>query len=194
MNTYVTGTTIRQLRESRGMTQAELAEKIGISSKTVSKWEPAKGLPDITLLQPLAQALGISVIELMNGQSVSNRNVSANLMRGKFHVCPVCGNIIHSTGDALVSCCGITLPALEAEEPEDDHPLTVEAVEDEHFITVRHPMTKEHFISFAAFVTCARLQLVKLYPEGEAQTRMQLRGRGFLYYYCNRHGLFRKRI
>ena len=194
MNTYVTGTTIRQLRESRGMTQAELAEKIGISSKTVSKWETAKGLPDITLLQPLAQALGISVIELMNGQSVSNRNVSANLMRGKFHVCPVCGNIIHSTGDALVSCCGITLPALEAEEPEDDHPLTVEAVEDEHFITVRHPMTKEHFISFAAFVTCDRLQLVKLYPEGEAQTRMQLRGRGFLYYYCNRHGLFRKRI
>ena len=194
MNTYVTGTTIRQLRESRGMTQAELAEKIGISSKTVSKWETAKGLPDITLLQPLAQALGISVIELMNGQSVSNRNVSANLMRGKFHVCPVCGNIIHSTGDALVSCCGITLPALEAEEPEDDHPLTVEAVEDEHFITVRHPMTKEHFISFAAFVTCDRLQLVKLYPEGEAQTRMQLRGRGYLYYYCNRHGLFRKRI
>ena len=194
MNTYVTGTTIRQLRESRGMTQAELAEKIGISSKTVSKWETAKGLPDITLLQPLSQALGISVIELMNGQSVSNRNVSANLMRGKFHVCPVCGNIIHSTGDALVSCCGITLPALEAEEPEDDHPLTVEAVEDEHFITVRHPMTKEHFISFAAFVTCDRLQLVKLYPEGEAQTRMQLRGRGFLYYYCNRHGLFRKRI
>ena len=194
MNTYVTGTTIRQLRESRGMTQAELAEKIGISSKTVSKWETAKGLPDITLLQPLAQALGISVIELMNGQSVSNRNVSANLMRGKFHVCPVCGNIIHSTGDTLVSCCGITLPALEAEEPEDDHSLTVEAVEDEHFITVRHPMTKEHFISFAAFVTCDRLQLVKLYPEGEAQTRMQLRGRGFLYYYCNRHGLFRKRI
>ncbi len=194
MNTYVTGSTIRQLRESRGMTQAELAEKIGISSKTVSKWETAKGLPDITLLQPLAQALGISVIELMNGQSVSNRNVSANLMRGKFHVCPVCGNIIHSTGDALVSCCGITLPALEAEEPEDDHPLTVEAVEDEHFITVRHPMTKEHFISFAAFVTCDRVQLVKLYPEGEAQTRMQLRGRGYLYYYCNRHGLFRKRI
>ena len=194
MNTYVTGTTIKQLREKRNLTQTELAEKIGVSSKTVSKWETAKGLPDISLLQPLAQALGISVIELMNGQSVSNRNVSANLMRGKFHVCPVCGNIIHSTGDALVSCCGITLPALEAEEPEDDHPLTVEAVEDEHFITVRHPMTKEHFISFAAFVTCDRLQLVKLYPEGEAQTRMQLRGRGYLYYYCNRHGLFRKRI
>ena len=194
MNTYVTGTTIRQLREARGMTQAELAEKIGISSKTVSKWETAKGLPDITLLQPLAQALGISVIELMNGESICNRNISANLMRGKFHVCPVCGNIIHAVGDAVVSCCGITLPALEAEEPDGEHPLTIERVEDEHFITVHHPMTKGHFISFAAFVTCDRVQIVKLYPEGEAQTRMQLRGRGFLYYYCNHHGLFRRKV
>ena len=176
------------------MTQAELAEKIGISSKTVSKWETAKGLPDITLLQPLAQALGISVIELMNGESICNRNISANLMRGKFHVCPVCGNIIHAVGDAVVSCCGITLPALEAEEPDEEHPLTIERVEDEHFITVHHPMTKGHFISFAAFVTCDRVQLVKLYPEGEAQTRMQLRGRGFLYYYCNHHGLFRRKV
>ena len=194
MNTYVTGTTIRQLREGRGLTQAELAETIGVSSKTISKWETAKGLPDITLLQPLAQALGISVIELMNGEQITNRNVSANLLRGKFYVCPVCGNAIHSTGNALVSCCGITLPPLEAEEPDEDHGITVENVEDEQFITVQHPMTKAHFISFLACVTCDRVQLVKLYPEGNPETRMQLRGRGQLYYYCNRHGLFRKKV
>ena len=194
MNTYVTGTTIKQLREDRNMTQADLAEAIGVSSKTISKWETAKGLPDITLLQPLAKALGISVIELMNGEQIINRNVSANLMRSKFYVCPVCGNIIHSTGNAVVSCCGITLPPLEAEEAEEDHAVTVENVEDEHFITVHHPMTKAHFITFAAFVTCDRMQLLKLYPEGDAQTRMQLRGRGYLYYCCNRHGLFRKKI
>ena len=192
MNTYVTGTTIRNLREDRRMTQAELAEKLGVSSKTVSKWETAKGLPDITLLQPLAQALGISVIELMNGEHITNRNVSGNLRRCKFYVCPICGNIIHSTGSAVVSCCGVTLPPLEAEEADDDHAVTVEQVEDEHFITVRHPMTKEHFISFVAYVTCDRVQLVKLYPEGEAQTRLQLRGLGTLYYYCNRHGLYKK--
>ena len=45
-----------------------------------------------------------------------------------------------------------------------------------------------------AFASSDRLQLVKLYPEGEAQTRMQLRGRGYLYYYCNHHGLFRKKV
>ena len=192
MNTYVTGTTIRQLREARNMTQAELAGKLGVSSKTVSKWETAKGLPDITLLQPLAQALGISVIELMNGEHITNRNVSGNLRRCKFYVCPICGNIIHSTGSAVVSCCGVTLPPLEAEEADGDHAVTVEQVEDEQFVTVHHPMTKEHFISFLAYVTCDRVQLVKLYPEGNAQTRLQMRGLGTLYYYCNRHGLYKK--
>ena len=194
MNTYVTGNTVKQLREARHMTQAELAERIGVSSKTVSKWETGKGLPDITLLQPLAQALGISLIELMNGEHIINKNVSANLLRSKFHVCPVCGNMIHSTGNTVISCCGITLPPLEAEEPDEDHGITVETVEDEHFITVRHPMTKEHFISFIAFVTSDRIQLVKLYPEGNAETRLQLRGMGYLYWYCNRHGLFKKKV
>ncbi len=194
MNTYVTGATVKQLREKRNMTQAELAEKIGVSSKTVSKWETAKGLPDISLLQPLAQALGISVIELMNGEHIMNKNISANLTRSKFYVCPVCGNIIHTLGDTVVSCCGITLPALEAEDADDEHGITVERVEDEHFITVSHPMTKDHYISFMAFVAADRIQTAKLYPEGNAQTRFQLRGHGYLYAFCNRHGLFRKKI
>ena len=193
MNSYVTGTTVKELRERRNLTQAQLAERIGVSSKTVSKWETGKGLPDISLLQPLAQALGISVIELMNGEAIVNRNISANMLRCKFYVCPVCGNIIHSAGDTVVSCCGITLPALEAEEADEDHAITVENVEDEQFITVRHPMTKEHFISFVAYVTSDRIQLVKLYPEGNAETRLQMRGFGYLYWYCNRHGLFRRR-
>lgn len=194
MNTYVTGATVKQLREGKNMTQAELAERIGVSSKTVSKWETGKGLPDITLLQPLAQALGISVIELMNGEHITNKNVSANMLRSKFYVCPLCGNVLHGTGNAVVSCCGITLPALEAEEADGEHTVTVENVEDEHFVTVLHPMTKDHFISFVAHVNSDRLQLVKLYPEGNAETRLQLRGRGYLYYYCNRHGLFKKKL
>ena len=191
---YITGNLIRSLREQQGITQKQLADQLSISDKTVSKWETGRGLPDISILPELAQALHVSLTELLSGNIARNGNLSGNLRRMGFYVCPVCGNVIHSTGNALVSCCGIVLPALEAEEADEEHPITVEPVEDEHFITVHHPMTKEHFISFAAFVTCDRLQLVKLYPEGEAQTRMQLRGRGFLYYYCNRHGLFRKRI
>lgn len=192
MNTYVTGATIKMLREKRNMTQAELAEKIGVSSKTISKWETAKGLPDISLLQPLAKVLGVSVIELMNGEHIINKNISANMLRSKFYACPICGNAVHSTGDAVVSCCGITLPALEAEEADDGHAITIEHVEDEQYLTIHHAMTKEHYISFAAFVTSDRFQMVKFYPEGNAQARMQLWGRGTLYFYCNKHGLFKK--
>lgn len=194
MNHYVTGTTIRQLREGQILTQAELAEKIGVSSKTVSKWETGRGLPDISLLQPLAQALGVSLIELMNGEHIINQNVSGNMLRCRFYVCPICGNMIHSTGNAVVSCCGVTLPAQEAEESDEHHGITIEKVEDEQFITIHHPMTKAHFISFLAFVTSDRMQLVKFYPEGNAETRLQLRGRGYLYYYCNQHGLFRRKV
>ena len=104
MNTYVTSATIKQLREARNLTQAELAERIGVSSKTISKWETAKGLPDVSLLQPLAQALGISLIELMNGEHITNKNTSGNMLRCKFYICPVCGNIIHSPGDPVISC------------------------------------------------------------------------------------------
>lgn len=194
MNTYVTGMTIRTRRENRGLTQAQLADRISVSSKTISKWETAKGLPDISLLQPLAEALGISVIELMNGEHIANQNKSSNMARTKFYVCPVCGNVIHSTGNALVSCCGITLPALEAEEVDERHILTTEDVEDEHFITIQHPMTKDHYISFVAFVTSDRIQMVKFYPEGNAEARMQLRGFGIIYWYCNQHGLFKMRV
>ena len=194
MNAYVTSTAIRQLREKQNLTQAELAEKIGVSSKTISKWETAKGLPDISLLQPLAQALGISVIELMNGEHVTNKNISANMRRMKFYVCPLCGNVIHSIGDSLVSCCGITLPALEAEEADPSHVAKIEAVEDESFITLNHPMTKAHYISFLAYVTTDRVQFIKLYPESDAQARLPLRRMGILYWYCNRHGLFKARL
>lgn len=194
MNTYVTGSTIRQLREAKRLTQAELAAQLSVSAKTISKWETAKGLPDISLLEPLAAALGVSVLELMQGEPVINRNRAANLLRSKLYVCPVCGNVLHSTGQAVVSCCGIALPALDiadAEDADEHHQLTLERVEDELFVTLHHPMEKDHFISFIAYLTGDKLQLVKLYPEGEASCRFPIRGSGVLYFYCNRHGLMK---
>ena len=194
MNTYVTGSAIRQLRETKHLTQAELANKLSVSAKAISKWETAKGLPDITLLEPLAAALGVSVLELMQGEPVVNRNRAANLLRSKLYVCPVCGNVLHATGQAVVSCCGIALPALDvtdAEDADEHHQLTIERVEDELFVTLHHPMTKDHYISFLAYLTGDKLQLVKLYPEGDATARFPMRGAGVLYFYCNRHGLMK---
>ena len=194
MNTYITGATIKKLREAKSLTQLQLAEKIGVGSKAVSKWETAKGLPDITLIEPLAKALGVSVMELMSGDMVKNNNTSANILRSKFYACPVCGNIIRTTGDAVISCCGISLPSLEAEDIDAAHEITIERVEDEHFITVKHEMEKSHFISFMAYLTTDRVQFVKFYPEGNAEARFQLRGRGYIFIYCNKHGLMKKRV
>ena len=194
MDAYITGQTIKNLREKRGFTQAELADKLGVTDKAISKWETAKGLPDITLIEPLAEALSVSVMELMTGNAVVNKNISSNILRSKFYVCPLCGNIIRTTGNAVISCCGITLPPLEAEDTDDGHSITIEKVEDEKFITVNHDMTKEHFISFVAYLTLDRVQFVKFYPEGNAETRLNFRGRGYLYIYCNKHGLMKKKI
>ena len=126
--------------------------------------------------------------------SVTNRNLSANMLRSKFYVCPICGNIIHAVGDAEIRCCRTALSALDAQEIDSAHALSIEQVEDEHFIRVDHDMTKAHYISFLAFVTSDRIQMVKLYPEGNAETRLHLRGRGHLYLYCNKHGLMKQQV
>ncbi|MEE1064930.1 MAG: helix-turn-helix domain-containing protein [Acutalibacteraceae bacterium] len=194
MDTYITGATIKKLREEKGLTQLQLAESLGVTPKAVSKWETAKGLPDISLVEPLSKTLGVSVMELMSGETVINKNLSSNILFSKFYVCPVCGNVIHTTGATVISCCGITLPALEADEVDEWHEISIENVEDEKFITVSHDMTKSHYISFIAYVTSDKIHFVKLYPEGNAETRMQFRGRGFLYIYCNRHGLMKMKV
>jgi desulfoferrodoxin (superoxide reductase-like protein) len=133
-------------------------------------------------------------MELMSGDTVTNKNRSGNILRSKFYVFPLCGNIIRTCGDTVVSCCCISLPALEAEETDGDHAISIQQVEDEYFVTVQHDMTKDHFISFIAHLTSDRVQFVKLYPEGNAETRLSLRGRGYLYIYCNKHGLMKQKI
>ena len=194
MNQYVTGAVIRKLREQKNMTQAELAEVLQVSDKAISKWENGHGYPDITLLEPLAAALGISVLELLSGENIQNTNRCANMLRSLWYVCPVCQNVIHSTGQAMVSCCGIALPPMEAEPVDDDHIIRTEVVEDEYYVTMDHPMTKEHYISFLAAVSDNGVQLVKLYPEGNAEARFKKSRTKYLYACCNRHGLFRIKL
>ena len=194
MNQYVTGAVIRKLREQKNMTQAELAEVLQVSDKAISKWETGHGYPDITLLEPLAVALGISVLELLSGEEIQNTNRCANMLRSLWYVCPVCGNVIHSTGQAMVCCCGIALPPMEAEPVDDAHGIRTEIVEDEYYVTMDHPMTKEHYISFLAAVSDNGVQLVTLYPEGNAEARFKRSRTKYLYACCNRHGLFRVKI
>ena len=187
MNQYVTGAMIRELREKSQLTQAELAQKLCVSDKTVSKWETGKGYPDISLLEPIAQVFGISVTELLSGNAVSNVNVSGNMLRSKFYVCPVCGN---SMGEAVIHCHGVALGPLTAEETDEKHMIFIEGVEDEYYVRVEHDMTKQHYLSFMAAVTPDKIEMVKLYPEGNAEARFKMRAVKKIFFYCNRDGLF----
>lgn len=191
MNPYVTGTMIKRLRENKNITQQQLADALHVSDKAVSKWETGRGYPDIALIEPLSAALGVSVIELFAGENVTNTNRSSNMLRTRFYVCPLCGNVIQSTGEAVVSCCGIVLPALEAEPADDEHRICVERIEDEYFVTIPHEMEKTHYISFIAAVRDDGCEIRKLYPEGNAETRFPIGRIRVLYVYCNRHGLFK---
>lgn len=194
MNLYVTGNIIKELREKKGITQAKLAEVLGVSSKAISKWETGKGLPDISLIEPISKSLSVSISELMSGNTVENKNISSNIMRSKFYACPVCGNVMRTMGEAVISCCGVSLTPMEAEEVDENHQIKIENVEDEQFITIDHDMTKSHFISFISYLSWDKEYFVKLYPEGNAETRLKLRGSGYLYIYCNKHGLMKMKI
>lgn len=192
MDQYVTGSTIKKLREQRGLTQLELAYLLVVSDKTISKWETGKGYPDITLLEGLAKSLNVSVTELLLGNPIKNTNISSNMLKTGFYVCPLCNNIIQSTGEAFVSCHGITLPKLEPEE--SIHEVKIFLVEDEYFVEINHPMRKENYISFIASVSSDKINLIKLYPESNAETRVKASGVKYIYYYSNKEGLFRLKI
>ena len=194
MNQYVTGAVIKELREKNKMTQLQLAEKLGVSDKTISKWETGKGYPDITLLESIAKAFRISVTELISGNTVRNANISANMLRSELYVCPVCGNVIHGMGEATIHCHGILLTPLIAEAADERHKIFIDRVENEYYVRIDHSMTKEHYISFVAAVSSDEIQMVKLYPEGACEARFEIRGVRKILFYCNRDGLYSRDI
>lgn len=117
-------------------------------------------------------------------------NVSANMLRSKFYVCPVCGNVIHSMGEAVIHCHGVLLTPSEAEFSDENHKIFIEKVEDEYFVQIEHDMTKNHYISFLAAVSSDGMQMKKLYPEGNPEGRFKISGVKRIFAYCNKDGLF----
>ena len=70
MDKNATGRFIAELRKQKGFTQKELAEKLMVTDKAISRWETGKGLPDTSLLKPLGDVLGVSVTELLSGKKI----------------------------------------------------------------------------------------------------------------------------
>lgn len=184
------GNLIYTLRKEKNMTQKNVADAMNISDKTISKWERGLGCPDVCLLPELSRILGVNIEELLLGEISTNNMTGGNMRKIKFYACPQCGNIITSTGESIVSCCGRKLSELTATKIEDEHVLSVEPVEDELFISTQHPMAKDHYISFVAFVTGDKMLFAKQYPEWGLQFRLQKFGHGKLYFYCTKHGLY----
>lgn len=188
MDGEMMGKLIQRLRLEKGFTQRELAEKLHISDRTISKWERGAGCPDISILPKLAAILEVNSDQLLSG-SLKDNFSGGNMKRIKFYSCPQCGNLMHSTASAELSCCGRKLSPLKAVPGDEEHSLQCEEIENELFISINHPMEKEHFISFVAFVSYDRVLLIKLYPEQNAQLRIPKLARGTLYLCCSKHGL-----
>lgn len=189
MDQIRTGELIRQLRTQKGLTQKQLAERINVSDKAVSKWETGNGCPDVSLLPELAEALCTDVGTLLSGTIDKNESEKGNMKKLRFYVCSQCGNVITSTSDASVSCCGNRLAPLEAVKAQESEMLTIEEIDNELFITSDHEMTKEHYISFVAYQNDSTAMIFKQYPEWNLQVNMPRYRMGRLVWYCTNCGL-----
>ena len=184
------GRLIAGLRTEMGLTQKDVADGLGISNKTVSKWECGLGCPDLSLWPDLSAMLGADMNQLMDGEITPNRPDSGNIAKLRFYVCPSCGNILFSTGGASVFCCGRKLEPLTLAEGDLPH-VTVQEVDFEYYVTIDHDMRKDHYLSFAAYVKSDGVYLHRFYPEQAAAVRLPYLRGGQLYFYCVRHGLYR---
>lgn len=194
MDQIKTGALIRQLRINSGLTQKQLADSLNVSDKAVSKWECGNGCPDISLLSELAEVFKTDVQTLLSGRIDKNESEKGNMKKIKFYVCKDCGNIITATSEASVSCCGKKLTAAEPQKAEGADMLRVENIGGEWFISSDHEMTKEHYISFVAYVSDSSATVFKQYPEWDIQITLPLYRSGELVWYCTEHGLFRQSI
>lgn len=184
------GQLIYNLRKEKNMTQKQIATKLNISDKTISKWERGQGCPDISLLLQLSQILNVSIDSILSGAINSNELIGGNMNKIKFYVCPQCNNLITSTGESNISCCGKKLESLIAKKVDEQHTINIENIENELYITSKHDMKKEHYISFVAYVKGDRVFIIKQYPEWDMQVRFQKYGHGRLYMYCTKDGLY----
>lgn len=191
MDSAKVGGLILSLRKEKKMTQNNLALLLNISDKTISKWERGLGCPDISLLNELSKILGVNIERILSGELQSNDHGNGSLKHIKLFSCKSCGNVMTSTGTIHLSCCGRILEALQVKKNDGNHAITVQEVEDDYFINLEHEMSREHYISFVAYVSYDRFMIIKLYPEQNAELRIPKMYGGSLYMNCTQHGLFK---
>lgn len=190
MDNVKVGQLICRLRKEKHFTQLQLANRLNVSDKTVSKWERGLGCPDVSIFPELSKQLDVDLEKLLSGELDENEQLGGNMKKTKFYVCPACGNLITAMADASVSCCGKRLTALEAHKAEEHERLHVEMIEEDYFITATHEMTRNHHIAFVALLTGDSLMVRRQYPEWDLQARIPAFAHGKMLWYCTQHGLF----
>ena len=178
----------KKLRQNKNLTQMQLAEILNVSDKAVSKWETGNGLPDISILLEIADFFETDIQTLLSGNLNENERECGNMKKLKFYICPDCGNIITSTADTIITCCGKKLSPSEMKKA-DTEKLSAEYQDGEWYITTDHPMTKEHYISFVAYLNDSTVMIFRQYPEWQINLHIPCASTGRLVWYCNRCGL-----
>lgn len=169
------------------MTQLKLANQLYVCDKTVSKWETGKSVPNLNMMKEISKVFKMSFFEFVSDLNIKYTNQCGNLLKTRFCVCPVCGNILYSQCESYISCYGIQLSPLEAQK---DTMGSIEKIENEYYVSIEHEMTKKHYISFIAALSKNTVQLVKLYPEQKAEAYFKREGVGKIYYCSNLAGLY----
>lgn len=190
MDLCKSGELIRKLRKENGMTQKEVADRLGVLPKTISKWETGHGFPDASLLNGLADILGTNADTVLSGELSPNGEFVGNFKKIRFYFCPHCGSFLHGTGEAVVSCCGKKLSPLNSLPQNDTHCIEVNETESGYSVTVKHEMLREHFIAFVSYVSNDTVMTVKLCPEQDSSVVFPKLHGGRFYFYCTKHGLF----
>ena len=190
MNNVKIGKLIYNLRKEKNLTQVQLAERMNISDKTVSKWERGFGCPEVSLLPELSTILDVDLENLLSGELDRNEILGGSMKNLQCYICTACGNMVNAITDTNMSCCGQKMKALKPKKANENEKLTVETVENDFYITSDHPMERGHYIAFIALLTGDSILLKKQYPEWDLQVRIPVLAHGRLLWYCNKHGLF----
>lgn len=188
------GKLLCDLRKAKGMTQKQVADVLGVLPKTISKWETGRGFPDVSVITPLADVLGVSERILLSGDMVKKPEIAVNMKRTKFYVCPDCGAVMQSTGECQIICCGKVIEPLKSRPCDEEHNVCVSQIENDLYVEINHTMTKEHYISFVAYVGYDRVLFIKMYPEQDSAVRLPKMCKGKLYVCCNKDRLFESDI
>lgn len=183
MDNKATGALIAQLRRRTGLTQAQLAMRLCVTAKAVSKWETGAGLPDISLLPALGELLGVEPGRLLGGELPQNAVSSGSMRNSVICYCPACGNLLVVAQRADVSCCGRRLPPLRPVRAEAGERLGVELIDGERVLTAGLPMEKDDYIPFTVWLSPDRVAVFRHFSEWEYRLRLPAYGHGRLIWY-----------